>query len=173
MLELLWVADRVEAQQEAVRRTGLWERWSRREIGDVSPFGVCLRPGSMAHSQPPFPSWEYKPPWVDAGPGIYIAEESPLDEPLWFVLSNESGVDVLDLDRRPPIEHAAGLRELTRVRIVSPASGPVSSTARRLVELGVLTMATDSQHSLQLTFDGGNSGRIHDFRPGLPLIFRW
>src|SRR5437879_6291460 len=46
-LELLWVADPAEAQTSAVRRTGLWERWSRRS-GGCSPFGIGFRPISTA-----------------------------------------------------------------------------------------------------------------------------
>jgi hypothetical protein len=46
-LELIWVMDPVEAQSSLIRRTGLWERWSRRNQG-ASPFGICLRSVKVA-----------------------------------------------------------------------------------------------------------------------------
>src|SRR4051794_29900522 len=62
-LELFWVVDPVEAQSSLVRRTGLWERWSRRGQG-ASPFGVGFRPVPGIGSAVPFPAWEYRPPYL-------------------------------------------------------------------------------------------------------------
>ena len=45
MIELVWVHDAREAQDEPARRTLLWERWSGRHAG-ASPCGIGLRPAS-------------------------------------------------------------------------------------------------------------------------------
>src|SRR3954462_6368223 len=63
MLELLWVCDAKECQSEVPRRTLLWERWSDRE-GQACPFGICLRPKEDQNAGPPFPAWEYRPPYL-------------------------------------------------------------------------------------------------------------
>src|SRR5262245_6422212 len=62
-LELLWVVDPAEAQGDSIRRTGLWERWSRRGT-DASPFGICVRPTAPGASEAPFSTWEYRPPYL-------------------------------------------------------------------------------------------------------------
>src|SRR5438552_2528909 len=62
-LELLWVVDSAEAQAESVRRTGLWERWSRRGRA-ASPFGLGVRPDGPEEQEVPFPGWEYRPPYL-------------------------------------------------------------------------------------------------------------
>jgi Glyoxalase-like domain len=55
MIELLWVEDSSEAQNQNTRRTLLWERWSGR-YHNASPFGICLRPADFEDAQPPFPA---------------------------------------------------------------------------------------------------------------------
>src|SRR5262245_10881578 len=44
-VELLWVCEPAEAKAEAIRPTGLWERWSGRKSG-ACPFGFGFRPKS-------------------------------------------------------------------------------------------------------------------------------
>src|SRR6516162_5213088 len=61
-LEFLWVEAPSETQSLLVRRTALWERWSRRGRG-ASPFGIGFRPEPGAVDELPFPGWEYRPPY--------------------------------------------------------------------------------------------------------------
>src|SRR5579859_2468923 len=90
MIELLWVSDAKEAQSECTQRTLLWERWSGRE-GKASPFGICLRPadsrnGDSQNTESPFPSWEYRPPYLPGPLCMYIGEAG-VEEPMWVYLS--------------------------------------------------------------------------------------
>jgi hypothetical protein len=55
MLELLWVSNEVEAQDQNTRRTLLWERWSRREQGAYLSI-----PEARARSR-----WYWKPYLAD------------------------------------------------------------------------------------------------------------
>jgi len=158
MLELLWVEDEADVRGGAVRRTHLWEHWSRRDSG-ASPFGVILRGGQGS----PFASWEYR----NAGmPGfaIEVAEKTLLEEPLWFYFAQTFPPSV------QPREHACGFRDLTGVRIVGPAL-PEYSLTMSMARDGVVAVAAGAP-LLELEFDGG-SGHAVDFLPGLPLRFRW
>jgi hypothetical protein len=62
-IELLWVSNEAEAQSEAIRPTHLWERWVGRGSGSC-PFGIGFRPGAHQVASPPFPAWEYRPPYL-------------------------------------------------------------------------------------------------------------
>lgn len=63
MIELLWVSDPGEAQSQLAKRTLLWDRWSDRHRG-ASPFGIRVRPADPERTVPPFPAWEYRPPYL-------------------------------------------------------------------------------------------------------------
>jgi hypothetical protein len=84
MIELVWVNDAEEAQNDCTRRTLLWERWSRR-TNDASPFGVAVRPVARQSAQPPFPAWEYRPAYLPDPLVMHVAEAG-VEEPMWLYL---------------------------------------------------------------------------------------
>lgn len=85
-IELIWVHNPEEAQSGSVRRTRLWDRWSRRCAG-ACPFGVLLRAGSGdGRLGAPFPTWKYVPEYLPAGFAIEVAQDTPLTEPELFYL---------------------------------------------------------------------------------------
>jgi len=153
MLELLWVADAAEAQSEQTRPTRLWERWSSRT---ASPFGVILRAETQADPCP-FPSWEYRPKTMP-DLVLQVAANTGLEEPMWCFMA---------ASRAPAtVEHLARFRQVSGVRIYCPQLAKASVTGGVAVEPG-------PEHLLELQFDGQTKSRHHDFRPDLPLIFRW
>jgi len=163
MLELLWVEDAAEAQSEQTRATRLWERWSAAGR-DASPFGIILRPESGSPNACPFPAWEYRPKTM---PDLVleIASGTGLDEPMWCYM--EGGREM-----RQPTEHPAGLREITRVRLVCPPLSETSVT-RAMASKKAIALETGPEHLLELEFDGERQGLRRDFHPDLPLVFRW
>jgi len=169
MLELIWVADAGEAQSEQTRRTQLFERWSAAGRG-ASPFGIILRPGSSGLEPCPFASWEYCPAAMP-DLALRIAAETSLEEPMWCYLAGDAN-SAAQSKRPAPAEHSVGFREVTGVRLVSPPL-PESSVTRAMVNAKVIALETGTGHSLTLQFDGGRAGREIDFRPVLPVIFRW
>src|SRR5262249_52786878 len=62
-LELLWVENPEETQGPLVSPLHFWERWSGRGSG-TCPFGLIFRPASGADTAPPFPAWDYRPPYL-------------------------------------------------------------------------------------------------------------
>ena len=129
-LELLWIDDPAQAKREPVRRTRLWERWLRRDAS-ACPFGIAFRPSDpAAETLPPFPTWAYHAPYLPAQVSIGIALATPLAEPEFLYLTFATRPDA---KRREPIEHPAGLRRLTGVRVGLPSSArPVARGAKQL-----------------------------------------
>jgi hypothetical protein len=170
MLELLWVEDAAEARSEQTRRTKLWERWSRAEPA-ASPFGIVLRPAPGTREACPFPSWQYRPASMP-DLKLHVAEGSGPDEPMWCYL--EAGRSPADApaDRRQPLDHPSGFREVTGVRIVSPRLEETSLTVA-MARAGVIDWNTGREHLLELSFDGALQASRMDFRPDLPLVFHW
>ena len=158
MLELLWLEDAAEAQSDETRRTLLWERWSAGS--SASPFGIILRP-SAADESCPFEAWRYAP---SAMPGLVleIASSCGIDEPMWCYLN---------AGRSPKgVGHAAGLHELTGIRLCGPLPAMDSVTAA-MARRGVVSLAAAEERWLELEWDGRPRGERTDFRPALPLVF--
>jgi hypothetical protein len=170
-LELLWVSDPAEAQSELVRPTQLWQRWSQRRSG-ASPFGVLLRPTHPGTEGVPFPCWEYKPPYLPSPRVIHLGEGVPLSEPSWGYLAFSRRPDAPERPRHQPMAHGAGFQEVTHLHFTSPAADSPSAAARAVAGAAV-ALEPGPEHLLEITFDGGVRGKSADFRPALPLVFRW
>jgi hypothetical protein len=173
-LELVWVQDPVEAQSAPCSPTRLWERWAGRRTV-ASPFGLGLRPArpGAGAGGVPFPAWEYRPAYLPAPLAIDVGRDVPLSEPFWFHLGFGRRPDDPGWPTRQPLDHAAGLREVTGVRLAGPGLGRPSAVGCAVAGLGVVMLADAAEHLAEVTFDGGGQGRVADFRPVLPLVFRW
>jgi hypothetical protein len=169
MLELLWVENAAQACGDPTRRTKLWERWSNAG-GAASPFGIILGPAPGGHNACPFRSWEYRPP---AMPDLTldIAEDAGIEEPMWCYMKAGRPPAGWPPERRQPLEHPAGVREVTGVRIVSPLL-PETSVTLAMAKAGVIGYGAGPEYRLELQFDGGDANRT-TFQPDLPLAFRW
>jgi hypothetical protein len=170
MLELLWVADAVEARSEQTRRTRLWERSPEAALA-ACPFGIVLRPAPGQREACPFPSWEYRPVLMP-DLTLRIAEGTGIEEPMWCYIETGRIPAEVPVDRREPLEHPSGLRDITGVRVVCPSIEEGSVTAA-MTRAGVISSERGPEHLLELVFDGGHETRRMDFRPGLPLFVRW
>jgi hypothetical protein len=166
MIELFWVSDPSEAQNESTRRTLLWERWSGREA-NACPFGICLRPTDREDAgPPPFPSWEYRPAYLP-DPLVMHIGEARIEEPMWVYMSFMKRVQ----REQWFIEHPIGIREITGLTLT--ISTPLSSTvSQKIVESGILAIRTGAMSLLEIEFDGNRRQRQFDFRPYLPFVFR-
>jgi Glyoxalase-like domain len=170
MLELIWVDDTAAAQSEQTRRTNLWDRWSTASRG-ASPFGIILRSGSSPAEACPFPSWEYRPKTMP-DLSLQIASAAGLDEPMWCYMPTGRAPSEAPPERRQPLVHPAGFREITGVHLVCPPP-PSESVTRDMADRKAITLEIGAEHLLDLRFDGGHKGSQADFRPDLPLVFRW
>jgi hypothetical protein len=171
-LELVWVHDPDEAQTGPVGLTQLWPRWGGRHTG-ASPFGVGLRSTHPGTSGAPFPAWEYRPIYLPAPLTIHVGRDVPLSEPFWFHLGFGLRPDDSRWPIRQPLEHAAEFLEVTGVRIAGPGLGSLTEVGRAVAGSGAVALAEAPEHLAEVAFDGGGQGHVEDFRPMLPLLFRW
>ena len=177
MLELMWVRDEREVRSPPIAPTRLWERWRYCFTG-YSPFGICLRP-SVQHAvswRPaalPFATWEYRPPYLPPELHIDVATGTAASEPLVFATPYSGRPDALPEERRQPLVHPKGVVEITGLRITLPRGKPISGVVRALQRAGVVSFESGNDHLAEIEFDHGSQGQSADFRPLLPLRFRW
>jgi len=171
-LELLWVYAPAEAQAETVRSTCLWDRWAGRE-SRTCPFGLCFRPTEV-DSKPPFATWDYRPQYLPPPLSIGIAKNvEEVAEPFLCHLTFAQRRDSLPASELPPCNHAAGMRQITEIELVTPHKSSHSPELQAVIDLGLATVRTGAEHLMEIGFDGESQRQRADFRPGLPLIFRW
>jgi Glyoxalase-like domain len=172
-LELLWVSNAHEVQSELVRPTGIWERWTDRARG-ACPFGIGVRPGRQHNVGVPFSSWEYRPPYLPNPLCLRVATNaSVLTEPMLFYLSFGQRPDGHPSVNGLLPAHSVGFRELTRLALVCPSANELSSELATVTGTGLIQVRSGPEYLLELGVDGESQGRQADFRPSLPLVFRW
>jgi hypothetical protein len=174
-LEFLWVEDEALAQSEPVRPLGLWQRWRYQQTRS-SPFGLGLHPAPTANdaAELPFKAWPYRPSWLAPPLQIDVAENSvSTAEPLVFYSSCFARPDAYPSERRQPLEHSLGSKQVTGLRITLPYVSSLSETLLNVERAGIAEFVLSASHLAEVIFDGGEKGRTQDFRPVLPLSFRW
>jgi Glyoxalase-like domain len=173
MLEFLWVHDPAEAQSEVIQRTHLWERWRDRNSG-ICPFGLCLRPTVESVGSIAFEHWHYSPPYLPEKLTIAVGNNSEiLTEPMFFQTPFGTRPDQQPIEKRQPFVHPIGLREITRVELVSPMANHPSSEMRSVLDKSHLKLRFGETYWIELGFDEESKGEQIDFRPELPLIIHW
>jgi hypothetical protein len=165
MLELVWVLDPAEVQNDRTRRTRLWDRCERRDSA-VSPFGIIFRPSGAPPPPAPFPTWDYAPIYLPPGLTMQVAEGTTLQEPelfyLPFLKRAERGNDVM---------HALPIRRICALSVGVRGCNALSSTSRCAERQGLIGYFESPQPMLEILFAGA-AGLRFDLRPALPLIFR-
>ncbi|MBE9013405.1 hypothetical protein IQ250_24740 [Pseudanabaenaceae cyanobacterium LEGE 13415] len=173
MVELLWVHDPEEARSELIRPTRLWERWQNRNNG-VCPFGICLRPALGFGDTVAFSSWAYHPPYLPETLSIEVGTNSDvLTEPWLFQTPFGQRLDQFPVEKSQPLDHGIGLREITRLELVSPTANKLSPELQAVVNTKQIKVREGAEYCIELGFDGEVQGQQVDFRPGLPLIVTW
>ena len=173
MLELLWIHDPEEAKSEPIHLTRLWERSTNRNNG-ACPFGICLRPAKGSEDTVAFSSWAYRPPYLPETRSIAVGTNSDvLTEPMLFQISFSQRPDRYSGQKSQPLEHGVGLREITRVELVSPAANNPSPELQAVLETNQVKLRIGIEYFVELGFDGEVQGQQVDFRPGLPLVISW
>jgi hypothetical protein len=98
---------------------------------------------------------------------MHIGETS-VEEPMWVYLSFMRRTN----REQQFMEHPIGIREITGLTVttIAPLS---SSVSQSVVQSGVLSTRTGSEHLLEIYFDGARRKETLDLRPHLPIIFRF
>jgi hypothetical protein len=170
-LELLWVVSPDEVQGDLVRPLQLWQRWGGRKSG-ACPFGVILRPSQEISPGPPFPAWEYRPPYLPPTLALHVGENlDSIDEPLLIYFPLRRRPDATSAPGPQPLEHTSGIRELTALRIFGPRQSAGSAAMLAAEKTGTVRFHSAQEHVAELGFDGEQEGHRTDLRPLLPLVF--
>jgi hypothetical protein len=167
MLELLWVVDPVEAAAEAIRPTGLWDRWCKRDEG-ASRFGLVYGGVPAQGSPPPFTTESYRPAYLPPPMSIEIVQGLALEEPALFWIPSLSDNRAT---RSEPTDHRAPLRTISGVAIGLSGDATLSRAARRVQDAALLGFFGAPSPVLEVQFRSGHESSI-DCRPDLPLVFR-
>ncbi len=169
-IELLFATDLSELNSDLIAPTKLHERLNRK-THKISPFGVCFRPFED-EAEVPFESWSYRPQYLPEHLDVKVAP-SPTSEPMWFYLSFGSRPDSASGEKRQPLVHDCGFRNITSVKIYAPPFEALSEPAIFISDLSNVEYIEGREHLLVIGFDNEAQGFEKDFRPSLPLIFRW
>lgn len=173
MLELLWVHDIEEARSEPIHRTHLWERWANRKEG-ACPIGICLRSATASPEALAFSSWAYHPPYLPQPMSIAVGTNSHiLTEPMLFQISFGGRPDQSPPEKAQPLDHPLGLREITRVELVSPMANRPSPELQAVINTHQLNLRMGVEYYVELGFDSELQGQQITFQPELPLVISW
>jgi hypothetical protein len=172
MLELLWVENLEEVLSERTKPMRLFERCLSTS-DKVSPFGIAFRPTAGKHEASPFSSWDYHPIYLPEFLSIQVADNTPLSEPMYFYLSFAARQEEIPIERREPMEHRVPLKDMTSVIIHVNQDFDLSDSAQILNKLHNFSIRRSEKHLIELEFNDGLLNQCKDFRPDLPLMFRW
>jgi hypothetical protein len=96
-----------------------------------------------------------------------------LTEPMLFQTPFGKRPDRYPADKAQPLDHGIGLREITRLELISPVENNPSPELQALIDTHQLKLRLGSKYYIELGFDQEVYGQQRDFRPGLPLIMSW
>jgi len=175
MLEFLWVRDAAETQTAQIAPMEFLARANSDHTG-YSPFGIGLRyapDGSDPPKSLPFQTWAFRPPYLPSHLQFEVAYTQP-HEPLIFIIPfSGTRPDTLPSEKRPPLEHANQMREITGVDLTIPNIEWRSPALRVLQEAGIATFNQGQEHLLEVRFDRAKQGKTANFQPKLPLLFKY
>jgi hypothetical protein len=170
-IELLYLHDATEIQNKLTKPTKLFERLTIK-THNTSPFGFCFRPSSDGETHVPFPHWDYRPRYLPKDLSIAIAYAS-IHEPMWFFAAFAEFPSIVKEKKQQPLEHPKGFTKITSVCVTIPDANDYSEAALCANSLHDFMIVKGSSHLLALAFNNKTEGKFHDFRPILPLIFKW
>lgn len=113
---------------------------------------------------------------------IFVATNADvLSEPFLCYIPFGKRPDRYLFDKQQPLKHPADLREVTRVKFVSPHAESASKELKAMVNASAIArsagcaieLCLGEEYFLELGFDRELKGQQIDFRTELPLKFCW
>lgn len=171
MLEFLYVVDIDVTRSGSAARTGLAERWLAMN-SEGSPFGVCLRPVSGEYEPAPFASWTYGPKYLPGGVPPYEMSNrcGEVAEPFVFFTPKFARPDLYPAERRQPLDHPNGIRELTAIRLDTPVL-PIPDLQSSRMPANLTTQRAE-RHHMYVEFDRARQQQRLTLQT-LPVTLLW
>lgn len=171
-LEFLYLVDELEAQNPMAQPTQLYERLT--STTNSSPFGICFRPQNPDEKQPDFNHFDYKPTYLPPNLSIQMVEPVNLAEPLWFFIGFAIRPDQAAENKKQPLNHALGLKEITQIKLYAPIPFEyLSVESQNIFNTTQLKYEYATEQHVDIYFDNAAKGDIYDCRPHLPLVLYW
>lgn len=167
-LEFLYIADNKSAQSSFTKPIKLYERITDKST-HVSPFGFGLYPSDNGMKIGDYNTWEYKPKFLPPPLKMDIYGDS-LTEPMYYYMEFLFPSSKISQKK---FSHANGFNSISAVKILTPQAALDSDLKQDLSHFKVIEYAKAETHALEITFDGAKQNKNHDFRPRLPVIFKW
>jgi hypothetical protein len=104
---------------------------------------------------------------------IPVARAACPAERMLFAIPFGRRPDAVPPQRREPVEHPIGVREIMGVRVTLARGGALTPPLHAAEQLGIATFIRNTEHLMDLSFDEALRGESADFRPELPLVLRW
>jgi hypothetical protein len=123
---------------------------------------------------PPFPAGEFRPPYLPPPLVFHVgANADRVEEPLLIYFPAPRRPDSVPMHERQPLEHRAGFRELTALRIFGPHAAAPSPAMQAAGRTAAVLFQQGPEHLAEIGFDGEGHGGRADLRPALPLVMCW
>ena len=163
-LELLWVRDEEESVNGPGRDMCLAER---AKDNNASPFGVVFNRKDGESRGMPFDGWKYQPVYFQPPWAFHIGANSKnVVEPLCVYMPFiEPGMSK-GADENPIF------KAVTEVTVHTPSEG-MSEVLKTVNAADRLSIVNAGEHLMEVTFNGNQMNRSHDFRPDIPLVVKW
>lgn len=163
-IEFVYVSNADEAANGAGKALGIL---ARSEDLEASPFGVIVRV-SDSEEVPDFPSWQYTPDYFDGNMSFYVGNNSNLlPEPLCICMP-----PALPKRSAIPPEHQNPEWKLSGLEIVVPVETP-SAVLQQFAAIDRVNVEYGKSHLMTLKFNNGDSMKVIDLSPELPLMIEY
>lgn len=162
-LEILWVHNQLEIQNERTQPTKLWER-SNFKNNEYLPFGFCLindEDSELIFAN----SSTYQPVYFPDGKTIDFITEPQLP---WIFRLPYNGHKK---EMNEPLDHPKKLRKLTKTTFRTPEVNEVTESIQKLSG-GTIDFLKSKEFDLILEFDNAKSNQEIRFE-NLPLSFQY
>ncbi|MBL1419848.1 MAG: hypothetical protein COC24_004990 [Alphaproteobacteria bacterium] len=166
--EFLYISNLSDIKSPTTRPAQYFERITAND-NQTSPFAICFRPGGNSLDFSNYKSWIYRPKFLPHPFKMDIYGHKLSDPMLCYMgfVSDES------FKKRIPQRHQIGFKDITLLRILSPYADLDSKLKQDLNKSELVKFKHNATHTIELTFDDAKQNKTHDFRPQLPIIFKW
>lgn len=165
-LELLYVDNEDDLKSATTAPTKLYERFFDKTKA-TSPFGIIFCPSDNEIKLDNFPTQAYNPKYLPSPLTMTIIDGLNTD-PLYFYFDFLTDSSRANYTKT---QHKNGISKMTSMSIAQPNTG--SKIQQEFEKHHIISFKENDTHLLEISFDDERRGKSHDFRPALPLIFKW
>lgn len=164
LIEFLWISNINEVTSKLTKPMKLFERLS--EFNDnTSPFGICFRPCDEKENSV-FPHWKYKPMYLPNDLFIAVSDYNEVEEPFLFYIP-------FGVRNERILNNEVQKLEVSKIQITSMVSEKNSEFNKIINESKNVEYIYGEEHLMIIEFDFQKNNKEYDFRPKIPLVFKW